>query len=641
MQNRVQAALDAAASGIPVFPCRPGSREPLGRLAPRGVHDATTDPEVIRSWWSDEPDANIGGAVGAAGLAVLDVDGAEGFASLAALELMHGEIERSYTVETASGGLHIYMRCPPVKNRVRHLGPGLDVRSEGGYVLLPGSEAVSKETGELRPYTVSADCLHMPELSPVAPAWFPTLVGAARERSAPVEEAGTPASDTQVAKARAWLQRQPPAVEGEGGDAHTFETACRVRDFGLNREQALELMEEWNERCEPPWGDYELATKVRNAYVYSTEPPKMAADPLANPVFARVAASKRHKYAPLDWTAIQQMPPPEWLVEDLLPKQGLSMLAGPWGSYKSFIALAVALDVATGRDTLGLRGGETGEHEPAPVLYVAGEGAFGIRQRVAAYCERHGVRANEMANFHLVAAMPNLLDYEDAAEFVSQIAFDPALVIIDTLATAVPGADENSAQDMGRLVSVLGEMRDNWKCNVMVLHHFNSGGKQARGSTAIPGGMDTILTTEAEGLQLALAMTKQKDAARWEKPKTFKMHKTETPWGGSLAVAPAGGAVPNDVVKLAEVKQARELQERRDFEDARLKREALSILRATTETVGVTALAGAMAEQAGESAEYLREWLRSNRAKYSLKSAIVDMDKRGRPAYFRRPPEEA
>jgi hypothetical protein len=119
---------------------RDAGKHPIGRLVPHGVHDATTEEACITRWWTEVPDANIGIATGAvSGLVVLDVDGEDGEASLAALEREHGPLPLTPTVLTGKGR-HLYFTHPgvPVPNRVR-VAPGLDVRGDAGYVVAPPS----------------------------------------------------------------------------------------------------------------------------------------------------------------------------------------------------------------------------------------------------------------------------------------------------------------------------------------------------------------------------------------------------------------------------------------------------------------------------------------------------------------------
>jgi hypothetical protein len=76
---------------------------------------------------------------------------------------------------------------------------------------------------------------------------------------------------TRVARAKVWAARQPPAVEGQGGDLTTFKTCATVAiGHDLEEDQALEALRDWNLKCRPPWSDHELRTKIRNAILYGS-----------------------------------------------------------------------------------------------------------------------------------------------------------------------------------------------------------------------------------------------------------------------------------------------------------------------------------------------------------------------------------
>jgi hypothetical protein len=135
-----QAALAYAAAGWPVFPCRPGSKEPATR---NGFHDATTDAAQIREWWRREQDRNVAIATGAPGPDVVDVDVREDGSGHAALNQAKraGLIEGYHAiVRTPSTGMHLYYQGTAQRSgsiRGRHL----DFRSQGGYVVAPPSRA--------------------------------------------------------------------------------------------------------------------------------------------------------------------------------------------------------------------------------------------------------------------------------------------------------------------------------------------------------------------------------------------------------------------------------------------------------------------------------------------------------------------
>ncbi len=104
-----------------------------------GVHDATTHAATIQRWWSTWPEANIGIATGE-GLHVIDVDTAKG-ASLDSLDgLGLDDLPNRFTVRTGSGGYHLYLRCEQaLPNTANKLGPFIDTRGEGSYVVAPPS----------------------------------------------------------------------------------------------------------------------------------------------------------------------------------------------------------------------------------------------------------------------------------------------------------------------------------------------------------------------------------------------------------------------------------------------------------------------------------------------------------------------
>jgi len=147
----IDTALALAAKGFHIFPCRPRDKRPA---TPNGLKDATTDLDIIQAWWTKQPDNNIAIATGAAsGIFVLDIDGLEAEAALRQLEAEHGALPATVEAITARGR-HIYFKRPqePVRNSAGKIGPHIDVRGDGGYVLCPPS---IHPTG--RPYCWSVD----------------------------------------------------------------------------------------------------------------------------------------------------------------------------------------------------------------------------------------------------------------------------------------------------------------------------------------------------------------------------------------------------------------------------------------------------------------------------------------------------
>ena len=135
----VSVAFVCARRGWPVFPCRPGTKEPATR---HGFHDASTDPQRIRSWWRRMPGANLAIATGHPGPDVLDVDqhGAAGNGYAAFNRLWRAGVVggASHIVVTPSGGFHVYfVGSEQPSGRLPH--HHLDFKASGGYVLAPPS----------------------------------------------------------------------------------------------------------------------------------------------------------------------------------------------------------------------------------------------------------------------------------------------------------------------------------------------------------------------------------------------------------------------------------------------------------------------------------------------------------------------
>lgn len=157
MQTPLELAQHYVAQGWPVFPCRSHAEEHVDQatgeiitlgektpLTPNGFKGATRFPRIIERWWSDWPDAAVGLPTGEkTGFFALDIDnkpgGANGFDWLAEMEAEHGPLPDTARATSPNGGLHIYFKYVVGTRNRGALGAGVDIRSEGGYVLAAGS----------------------------------------------------------------------------------------------------------------------------------------------------------------------------------------------------------------------------------------------------------------------------------------------------------------------------------------------------------------------------------------------------------------------------------------------------------------------------------------------------------------------
>ena len=191
-------AMAYAARGWRVVPVHPGSKRPT---LTRWTEAASAEPDTVGRWFAEQPDAGVGIVTGAAtGLWVLDVDDPD---ALRDLEQRHEHLPATLTSVTGSGGYHLFYRWPEgaeVRNDAgRRLGPGLDVRGEGGFVVAPPS---------IHPNGVAyAWELSEPEEAVDAPAWLVELVCQEErrpERPARLEQARSDRPGDRWAAATSW-----------------------------------------------------------------------------------------------------------------------------------------------------------------------------------------------------------------------------------------------------------------------------------------------------------------------------------------------------------------------------------------------------------------------------------------------------
>ena len=148
----LDAALDYARMGWQVFPCHPTGHQPLdGRKDATkdrgGFHLATTDEAQIRSWWARWPEAAIGLRTGeASGLFAVDIDPRNGGdISLEDLESGQGSLPETVESQTGGGGRHLLFAWPgrPVPCNTGKVAAGIDIKGDGGYIILPPSAHAS------------------------------------------------------------------------------------------------------------------------------------------------------------------------------------------------------------------------------------------------------------------------------------------------------------------------------------------------------------------------------------------------------------------------------------------------------------------------------------------------------------------
>jgi bifunctional DNA primase/polymerase-like protein/AAA domain-containing protein len=492
-------ALDLAARGFRVFPLRENDWRPKIK---GWVDAATVDPDQIRRWWAQWPKANVGVATGK-GLVVIDIDnkkGKNGSASFAALDLPAESLD-TFTVETPSGGRHVYFKGPDVTNSRDDLGSGLDVRTAGGYVVGPGS-TLTDGVKEGQPGGVYLPSMGRPDCLQPAPDALTSRLLAATDRDRP---RGLNNLDVSIpgalARAEDYLdEKAEAALRGE--DRGTFQTALFLRDIGVDEETALDLIEErWNPHRSPPRDHDRLAFKVANAYRYGENPPGskspetqfagVVIPPLPAPIPRKPSKFFRHGET-FNKNA-------SWLYYEIAPRTGVCVLVGETAAGKTFLEIEMARCGATGKPFF-----KTVADEPYGTIFVfAGTEGSGLARRFAALQEATAlpISAMTVGDLRRPGALSELLeDLKGECAYIEMMfGVRVGCVVLETLAASGLLPRENDAGEASMAMHNLATISHELGVLVVTSHHPAKGTNESRGSGAVPAAADYVLSIRRSG----------------------------------------------------------------------------------------------------------------------------------------------
>jgi len=212
-------------------------------------------------------------------------------------------------------------------------------------------------------------------------------------------------------------------------------------------------------------------------------------------------------YSVLSIADLYAMPPAQWLIDGVIAEKELTVLYAPPGEGKTFLALDFALHVAAGRDWNDhtVKGGR--------VLYIAGEGVSGLPARVKAWHAHN--QCDPAESFYILPQTVPMVDDEAMFRLTNTIRemgeFD--LIVIDTVARALAGAEENSASEMGKFIAACGRLQTDHNASVLGIHHSGKDvAKGMRGSSSLLGAVNTSMSCKrVDDNQIKLTFEKQKD----------------------------------------------------------------------------------------------------------------------------------
>lgn len=522
----LDAALNLARAGFRVFPLhgitggccscgKHGCGSPGKHPAIAGWQKAATCEETkVRELFDHRPNANIGLATGQ-GLVVIDLDGAQGLATLAGWESEHGRLPETLRVQTGGGGLHLYFRTEEkLRNSVRLLGPGVDVRAEGGYVVGPGSHHVSG-----RDYT----WLDRPA-GGAAP--LPTFILDRLRGSS--EAAGSERVGDEGGALPGGSAPGDPIPEGSRNDA-LFRYGCDLRAKGHTIAQIDKALREMNAaRCTPPLSREEVAA-IRDSIDRFPRGKTAAEDfkPLEKAAFGSAVSAADLQTA--------NLPPPVWTVDGLII-HGLTFLVAAPKAGKSWMVLDLAISTALGVPFWGR------PVKKSTVFYYALEDSQNrLKSRMEPLLRRHGGFAPKKLFFRTKApTILNGLGDVIRADHAASKGAENVLICIDTFQMCRDGslnAREGAFATDYREANFFKKLADELKCSIIVVHHINKrqnvmdAMELISGTNGIAAAADTsmvitrkrrldsdaILTVmgrDAENMELAIRF--DKDELRWK-----------------------------------------------------------------------------------------------------------------------------
>lgn len=198
-----------------------------------------------------------------------------------------------------------------------------------------------------------------------------------------------------------------------------------------------------------------------------------------------------------------------WLIDDILPREGLACLFGQSGVGKSFLSLDIAAALGIGKQWF------TRELYPSTVHYISLEGEKGIRRRTKAWEQVNKMPFPSLVSFifdHFSLLKND--EIESLAELINRDSSmdDKPLIVIDTLNRATAGADENSSSDMGKILAGVSLLQSMTGGLILLIHHSGKDESRGmRGHSSLFAAMDTVIEVSKSGNRKWWKLAKSKD----------------------------------------------------------------------------------------------------------------------------------
>lgn len=485
--TKLEAALTYASWGWHVLPLVPNDKRPASA---HGVHDATTDLDKIRDWWAQNPNYNIGIAAGEkSGIVVFDIDPRNGGSdSWDDFTSEHGGVPDGICQLTAGGGQHHIAEWREGLKSCE-LRPGVDFLANGRYFVVAPSSVNDREyTWEESSDPTDGICPFI-----IPESWLAAMA---------VRKVIVSATDGEL-------------ITGNR-NAGLASMAGSMRRSGFSASEIYAaIMTANTERCDIPLPLSDVKRIAESISRYEPEHDVGASTALGDAAAESLIGKDADVIEKLNAIFGDELgsdyEAPNELVEGLITIGSTVVVYGDSNSGKTFWALSVAASIAMGTTCYGRK------TDPGLVVYLASESPTSIRSRVQAIKKHY---SDNLENLVIVQAPVNFYqgdgDANDVIELVRKIekikGQSVRLIIPDTLARISAGANENSGEDMGPVMSRFDVVAAATRACIMIIHHNGKdAAKGSRGWSGIRAHIDTeIEVTEKDGVR-SVTVTKQRE----------------------------------------------------------------------------------------------------------------------------------
>jgi KaiC/GvpD/RAD55 family RecA-like ATPase len=454
------------------------------------VHDATTDLDKIRAWWAQNPNYNIGIAAGEkSGIVVFDIDPRNGGSdSWDDFTSEHGGVPDGICQLTAGGGQHHIAEWREGLKSCE-LRPGVDFLANGRYFVVAPSSVNDREyTWEESSDPTDGICPFV-----IPESWLAAMA---------VRKVIVSATDGEL-------------ITGNR-NAGLASMAGSMRRSGFSASEIYAaIMTANTERCDIPLPLSDVKRIAESISRYEPEHDVGASTALGDAAAESLIGKDADVIEKLNAIFGDELgsdyEAPNELVEGLITIGSTVVVYGDSNSGKTFWALSVAASIAMGTTCYGRK------TDPGLVVYLASESPTSIRSRVQAIKKHY---SDNLENLVIVQAPVNFYqgdgDANDVIELVRKIeeikGQSVRLIIPDTLARISAGANENSGEDMGPVMSRFDVVAAATRACIMIIHHNGKdAAKGSRGWSGIRAHIDTeIEVTEKDGVR-SVTVTKQRE----------------------------------------------------------------------------------------------------------------------------------